>query len=400
MLIRCPECRFEREINPDTISSTAVRATCPHCHTKFYFRHADGSFIDFASMDAPIAQVPPMAQEAKDATSDRPSLALPTEKTPESLQKSTPPQEESLAEHCEEPLPPGAVIPNAFDDTTQKLEPETKSQQIQPSTKAHEQDSPNTHSRTAASDDSAPQNDFLAHIEREPAHDEAETFIQPGDEYQGYGDTNESPNDKASNIPWENPEKYGFFTSFYQTVMLVLFYAPRFFTALPQTTAPWIRPVSFYIIMGMFQTAMERIWYFMSFQAMGSSVADPKVQELLGSIAQDGSLALTLLFAPITLMMQLGLYASLLFIMLRLVQPEHVTFALVIRIISYSAAPAVICVVPLVGTIVNVVWFAVCCCVGCKYALNMKWDRVFLALGPLYLVAFAVFFQFMRQLLG
>lgn len=42
----------------------------------------------------------------------------------------------------------------------------------------------------------------------------------------------------------------------------------------------------FYLILGMFQTLVERMWYLMSIQASGPSITDPKLQEVLGDVAQ------------------------------------------------------------------------------------------------------------------
>lgn len=39
-------------------------------------------------------------------------------------------------------------------------------------------------------------------------------------------------------------------------------------------------------ILGMFQTPVERMWYLMSIQASGPSITDPKLQEVLGDVAQ------------------------------------------------------------------------------------------------------------------
>lgn len=68
--------------------------------------------------------------------------------------------------------------------------------------------------------------------------------------------------------------------------------------------------------------------------------------------------------------------------MLRLVQPENVQFRTVFRVIAYSAAPTVVCIVPLVGPLVGSIWFGVCCFIGCKYSMRLPWSRTGLALGP------------------
>ena len=68
--------------------------------------------------------------------------------------------------------------------------------------------------------------------------------------------------------------------------------------------------------------------------------------------------------------------------------------------IAYSAAPTVVCIVPLVGPLVGSIWFGVCCFIGCKYSMRLPWSRTGLALGPLYLIAFAIGMQLIRQFLS
>ena len=49
---------------------------------------------------------------------------------------------------------------------------------------------------------------------------------------------------------------------------------------------------------------------------------------------------------------------------------------------------------------VGSVWFGVSCFIGCKYAMRLPWSRTGLALGPLYLIAFAIGLQLVRQFLN
>ena len=131
----------------------------------------------------------------------------------------------------------------------------------------------------------------------------------------------------------------------------------------------------------------------MSIQASGPSITDPKLQEVLGDVAQSMSLPLTILLTPGILAIQLCFFASVFYLMLRLVQPENVQFRTVFRVIAYSAAPTVVC-------IVGSIWFGVCCFIGCKYSMRLPWSRTGLALGPLYLIAFAIGMQLIRQFLS
>lgn len=194
-------------------------------------------------------------------------------------------------------------------------------------------------------------------------------------------------------VPWERPDRYGHLMGLYQTIVRVMFNAPRFFSSLSKCRGSIMRPLLFYVLLGVFQTVVKLAW----FQSVAPSVTDPQVQELLSST--DMSIALTLLVAPAILAAQLFFYAALFFLMLRLVQPEQVVFATVLRVVAYSSAPMVVCAVPVLGPVVGLVWFAACCFMGCRFALNLQWHKVALALVPLYLIGFVITMQFVEHLL-
>mgnify|MGYP000060781782 CR=1 FL=1 len=54
----------------------------------------------------------------------------------------------------------------------------------------------------------------------------------------------------------------------------------------PASNGKLTRPLVFYLILGLFQTLVERMWYLMSIQASGPSITDPKLQEVLGDMAR------------------------------------------------------------------------------------------------------------------
>lgn len=351
MLIRCPECQFERQIDADAIPASAVMATCPHCQCRFRFRNPDGTPV--------VADPPaPAASAASSAESSAPAG------------QPLPPDMDG-----DDPLPPGAVVPRIPGEDSPRQAPAAPEEEPSP-------EAP----QPAAEKRSAFWNNFQKKKEKEGE--------QPGKGIAAALHADET------NVPWEEPKRYNLFMALYQTILRVMFNAPRFFAALPATNGKLTRPFVFYLILGMFQTLVERMWYLMSIEASGPSITDPKLQEMLGDMAQSMSLPLTLLLTPGILAIQLCFFASVFYLMLRLVQPENVRFLTVFRVIAYSAAPTVVCIVPLVGPFVGSVWFGVSCFIGCKYAMRLPWSRTGLALGPLYLIAFAIGLQLVRQFLN
>ncbi|MFQ8735079.1 MAG: zinc-ribbon domain-containing protein [Bilophila wadsworthia] len=82
MLIRCPECRFERQIDENAIPANAAMATCPHCHDRLRFRNPDGTpVVDATPAAAPAPQTAPAG-------------------------RPLPPDLDG-----DDPLPPGAMVP-------------------------------------------------------------------------------------------------------------------------------------------------------------------------------------------------------------------------------------------------------------------------------------------------
>ena len=82
MLIRCPECRFERQIDENAIPANAAMATCPHCQYRFRFRNPDGTPV--------VDETPAAAPAPQTAPAGRP----------------LPPDLDG-----DDPLPPGAMVP-------------------------------------------------------------------------------------------------------------------------------------------------------------------------------------------------------------------------------------------------------------------------------------------------
>ena len=305
MLIRCPECRFERQIDENAIPANAAMATCPHCQYRFRFRNPDGTPV--------VDETPAAAPAPQTAPAGRP----------------LPPDLDG-----DDPLPPGAMVPRIPGDHDASAPtpevPEAEPQKGQPA---------------------PPQN------VAEKRSDFWNNFQKKRDgESKGKGGIAAAMHVDGTDVPWEEPKRYNLFMALYQTILRVMFNAPRFFAALPATNGKLTRPLVFYLILGMFQTLVERMWYLMSIQASGPSITDPKLQEVLGDVAQSMSLPLTILLTPGILAIQLCFFASVFYLMLRLI--------------------------------------------GCKYSMRLPWSRTGLALGPLYLIAFAIGMQLIRQFLS
>ena len=310
-------------------------ATCPRCGARFQFRELKKD--DKPAEPSSPEQVSPAAQTSMTQAADM------------------------QAKNDDNSLPPGAIIP-------------------EPSPKAAEPESSQKEENSQGSQQAEAELEKKESLWKATLHQARDTFTQKSeDDYTG--------------VPWEQPEKYGLLNGFYQTVLRVMFQPARFFAALPGCRGRLTRAILFYLLLGLLQTIVKLLWLR---NALAPMLTDPQVQEMLSATSM--SMSFVLLMTPVLLFVQLFVYALMFFLMLRLVQPERVNFNTVLRIIAYSAAPLVVSVVPVVGSVVAMVWFAVSCLVGCRFALGISWIKVLLALIPLYAIAFAVSMQVMMQL--
>ena len=344
----------------DTIPASATVATCPRCGTRFRFRdprdgHAASSGADAAAApDGRTAR--PDEASAAPAPAAAPVPHLPTE------------------QEGDDPLPPGAIIPHL--DDAANGPPETGPANAAPETPEGQKEAP-ARARKAkrpwfgprrADQDSFPDG---RHGRNTPEGDYAAS--------SGGGD----------DVPWEHPERYGFFASFAQTVLRVMFRAPDFFGQMGGG-APLTRPVFFYVLLSFFQTIMTRVWSMNSLQELSQNVTDPQALARIDVLMQGMNTPLMLVMTPFLMILQLFVFAAFYHLMIRLAQPDRASFHTVVRVIAYSASPLVLCVVPLWGGTVGSMWFLASTFAGCKYALNLSWARTALALLPLFLLALAV----------
>lgn len=201
--------------------------------------------------------------------------------------------------------------------------------------------------------------------------------------------------------PWQAaPGEKGWFWAFSQTVLRVMFSAPVFFKNLSPTAALG-RPLCFYLILCIGQALVEMLWGQL-FHALLSPVAmgDPQMEKVLAMLEQEPNLIFSLLMKTMVMAAQLYIFSFLMALAYRLVAPQNATFPLVFQIMAYSSAPAVLCVIPVLGSITGLIWGLGCLAVGCKYALNINWGKVLVGFLPLLLIWLLLFRASFKTILG
>ena len=344
MIIECPSCRFRRDVPTASIRpGKKYKVTCPRCSTVFHFSLPEEAPVSSDEPEKPVAQGAAPSSPAAEQKPAVPHL--------------------STEQEGDDPLPPGAEIPQF-----NREEPVEKKEE-----------------KPAA----APER---------PQHPKSlwERWQSMREHVRQYDEGQEEPasrNDgRPDGAPWESPEYYGFWGSFSRTLLGVLFHAPDFFRHV-RCSFSLVRPIVFYVLLSLFQMLASRLWSMKALQELTMTATDPKTLAMAEALMKSMNLPLMLLVTPFFSIFQAVILAGLYHLMIRMVQPDRADFSTTLRVVCYSAAPLVFCIVPMVGSLIASVWFVAAAFIGCKFALNLSWSRTVLALLPLYILEFALVSQ-------
>ena len=337
MNIQCPSCRFERDV-PDSAlrPGKTYKVTCPRCSAIFQFSCPDEEFV-FEAEEEPAA----------------PSV----ESAPVSVQNRS--EEQAAEPPLARPAAEEGVDKPASEDSSPAPAPEKQEQE-------------EVHSEDAA---------VVPDAERK--EDEQES-LDPEEEMPSDG--------RPAGAPWESPEYYGFLGSFSRTLLGVLFHAPEFFRHV-KCQFSVIRPILFYVLLSLFQMLCARLWSIKALREMSATATDPQTLAMAEQLMQSMNMPLMLLITPFFSVLQAVMLAGFYHLMIRMVQPERADFATTLRVVCYSAAPLILCIVPMFGSAVATMWSVVTVFVGCRFALKLSWIRTVLALLPLYILELAFITQ-------
>ncbi|MBD5557383.1 MAG: hypothetical protein HDQ92_02100 [Desulfovibrio sp.] len=350
MNIVCPQCGFSRRLPEDRLPGEVVIATCPQCACRFRFSVRDGV----------LGVLPPRGEDAPHAA-------------------GAPAQRHAATPLKDTDLPPGAVIPGRDEDA--------------PPTIAARDGQVNAHTQQAQPEEE----EDIRETARRAYEREAARFAGP----EAEADAAAAPELQWDVNPWDAaPANGGWLQAFYQTVLRVMFAAPRFFAGL-RPHARQLRPLGFYLVICVIQTVVERFWGSMIISALTPSAAtDPQLERLLELLAPKSDLALSLLLRCGLLVLQLYVFAALMFLAYRLVARERTSFSLVFQVMAYSSAPALLCIVPALGSLAGMIWGLACLAVGCRAALRLNWPQTLFGFVPLILAFGPLLLQAMTAVQG
>jgi hypothetical protein len=176
----------------------------------------------------------------------------------------------------------------------------------------------------------------------------------------------------AGGVPWENPALYGWLGGFMASLRGVMFKGPEFFSCMGNEGSP-APGYLFFVLTGYICIFGSLAW------RLAAEVLLPGVLPLPAGRA---ILPVLLLLAPAALGLMLLFVVGCIRIVLRVFAPDRAAFIPVYKVVSYSSAPFVLCVVPFIGPPLGAIWFLVSLVTGCRCALGLPWPLALLAPLP------------------
>lgn len=328
MIIKCPECGFERQVNADKIPARSKMATCPKCKTKFQFRDLPDEF-DFEPEEMPEPTV-----------SKRPDLRSGTETPPSAPSKQAAPRqpEEPLDAPRNTDLLPGLEEPDT--DKSEELW-DRLGGMTPPDQNGHEE---------APSYEDAPLPDW--------ARKQEEEMYRQARAKMGFKDDiyDDDDSDRVTvKPPFEDLEHFGFFPGFFQTLKRICFAPRMFFERMPLGEGlgrPLVFALLILVLHDVFQTAYQLV----------GIVPPPTIDgEMLQihSISMGAQLGITLLFSPVIWAIFLFIIAGIHHAILVALRSADGGFEATFRGVTYSVIPLLTGIIPQVNPIMGQILYVV-----------------------------------------
>lgn len=188
----------------------------------------------------------------------------------------------------------------------------------------------------------------------------------------------------ALDNPWEHPERTGYVAAFYQTVVRIMFAAPQFFAGLRAETSHTMA-LRFYLLVSVCQIIVERLWGdVISGILQSNAVDDPQLLKLAEILMPQTDMLMSILLRTAIVTMELFVASAIFYLFFKAVAPQKAKYSLVFQVMAYSAAPVLLCIVPVAGSVAGFIWSIACSFVGCRYALGLTWGQTLMGLVPVY----------------
>lgn len=364
MKVICPECNFSSEIPEDKIPANAQLATCPKCGIKFQFR-----------------ELPPVEEQAESGPENVP-YEDGSYQTPESTDSHPAYQDHGMQSYGTEEA----------QHTPEQNQADSLAGEQQYSGEHNRDYSQEQHSYThenAEADERPHVQDAELHqnyAERTP-----EDTTEKGDIWQRLDsmrpdNDNEIPapaknSDAENEVPFENLEKYGFFPGLFLTIKKILLSPAAFFKDMELTG--FIKPLIFFILIVEFSQICSFIWTTAGILApIDADVTRQIGSSLLSNPTQSPTMlaVMSLIIYPIAMGGLLFPTAAFTHVMLMIFGAGEKGYQATFRVAAYSAAPLVLCVVPIIGDAVGALISIAISIIAYKSIHNTSYMRVVLSI--------------------
>lgn len=364
MKVVCPHCNFEREIPDDKIPENARLATCPKCQHKFYFRDLEDQYDDaenaYGESDNYIRY-----QNSDDSIQNESSSL----KTEEDYY-----HRESDKDYHDAPTENGEEHMYNPDETIHQDASYRKQDYHEPESERKQENE---------------DNDLWQKLDRMvPKNDDLNEEDETEDIYEGYF---------FDDIPFENPEKYGFFKAVGLTIKRVLTKPVQFFKEMP--LSGFMKPLVFFLVLAEFQAVFEFFWE--NIVGLNSSVMQ-NINTAAGSgmnsalTASSGEVLVSLLLFPILITLVSFPTAGLTHAMLMVFGSGKKGFEATYRATTYSYAAAVFSIIPIAGPLIASALSMMISVVAYKNIHDSTYTRVIMAmLAPtvIFLILALLYFR-------
>jgi hypothetical protein len=186
-----------------------------------------------------------------------------------------------------------------------------------------------------------------------------------------------------SGAPWENRSEFGLWQGVYQTAKTALF-APESLFRTMTFTGGITEPLAFGILIGSIGTMFGLFWQFLMWSGVVLSSSKP----LFGQFTIGVIFLIIMLVTPVFWVMWIFVSSAVMHLLLLIVRGGQNGYEATLRVVSYSQAAQIWCLIPLVGGSIGWIWQLVVQIIGLKQIHQTSYLRVFMAL----LIPVALFF--------
>ena len=215
------------------------------------------------------------------------------------------------------------------------------------------------------------ENDIWSKLESlSPQEADEESFEESGPQFSKRTKSQEE-------VPWEELDKNGFFPGLANTIRRVLFKPSDFFRSMP-LGGGLIKPLVFYLIISEVQALAQFFWQ------MAGLLSAPEMSGRFGGMVGVGMTGigslLILIFYPILLAVMLFLISGINHFCLNALKAASRGFEGTFRVLSYSSAPMILSVFPIIGPLAGAIWTFICTILGFKNMHRTTVPKVILAM--------------------